>query len=258
VVRLEEGAIRHYVHIGTGNYNPRTALTYEDIGLFSASPALGADLTELFNLLTGYSRQRHFRELLVAPVTLRSQLRELIRSEARHADARIVLKMNSLVDPDLIDELYEASAAGADIDLIVRGICCLRPGVPGLSERIRARSIVGRNLEHSRIFRFGSDARGPQYYIGSADLMPRNLDRRVEAVTPVRDSQLKRRLNEILEVNLADNELAWSLDGDGRWHRLSPRPGEPAVNTQRRLMELAVQRAGTPAPTGKPVLVVDR
>ncbi|HEV3230806.1 MAG TPA: polyphosphate kinase 1, partial [Candidatus Dormibacteraeota bacterium] len=258
VVRLEDGIIRHYAHIGTGNYNPRTALTYEDIGLFSASPALGADLTDLFNLLTGYSRQRRFRELLIAPVSMRAELRELIRRESRHDDARIVLKMNSLVDPDLIDALYEASQAGADVDLIVRGICCLRPGVPGLSENIRVRSIVGRYLEHSRILRFGSDARGPQYYIGSADMMPRNLDRRVEALTPVREAQLKRRLDEILRVNLADNVLAWTLHGDGHWRRLEPAPGEPALSTQRRLMELALQRAAASAvPAGKPVLLLD-
>ena len=156
VVRREDDGIRRYAHIGTGNYNPKTARLYEDLGLLTADPDLGADLTDLFNLLTGYSRQREYRKLLVAPVTMRPGLADLIRREAEHDDGSIVLKMNSLVDADLIDALYEASQAGVRIDLLVRGICCLRPGVPGLSEDIRVRSIVGRFLEHSRIYRFGS------------------------------------------------------------------------------------------------------
>jgi polyphosphate kinase len=240
VVRRENGGIRRYAHIGTGNYNPITARLYEDLGLLSADADLGADLTDLFNLLTGYSRQRDYRKILVAPVTMRSSLEELIRREADHPDGSIVLKMNSLVDADLIDALYAASQAGVCIDLWIRGICCLRPGVPDLSENIRVRSIVGRFLEHSRIYRFGSQARGVTYLIGSADWMPRNLDRRVEALTPVEDPALRSRLDEILRIGLEDDEQAWELDPEGRWHQV---PTTRGVNAQRRLQELAVVRA---------------
>src|SRR6478735_1033177 len=188
VVRQEADGIRRYCHIGTGNYNPKTARLYEDVGLLTADPEIGSDLTQLFNLLTGYSRQREYRRLLVAPEYLRPEMLELIRGQAREG-GRIVLKMNALVDPDMVDALYQASQAGAEIDLIVRGICCLRPGIPGLSERIAVRSLVGRYLEHSRIFRFGERAEAT-HYIGSADLMQRNLDRRVEALVPVADPSL--------------------------------------------------------------------
>ncbi len=215
VVRREGDTIRRYCHVGTGNYNPATASVYEDVGLLSADPALASDIADLFNRLTGYSNGNGYRRILVAPGALRPRLLELIAEERDAKDGRIVMKMNSLVDPEIIDALYEASAAGTEIDLIVRGICCLRPGVAGLSERIRVRSIVGRFLEHSRIFRFGSEKRGPRYYIGSADLMPRNLDGRVECVAPVTDPALTRRLQEILLVNLADDVLAWEL-GPGR------------------------------------------
>jgi polyphosphate kinase len=241
VVRREGAGIRRYAHIGTGNYNPATARLYEDLGLLTADPDLGADLTDLFNLLTGYSRQREYRKLLVAPVTMRPGLEALIRREMANEDGSIVLKMNSLVDADLIDTLYEASQAGVGIDLLVRGICCLRPGVPGLSEGIRVRSIVGRFLEHSRIYRFGSEARGFDYLIGSADWMPRNLDRRVEALVPVEDPSLQERLAEIIRVELDDDELAWELDPEGRWHKVSPTRG---VDAHRTLQELAVARAG--------------
>jgi polyphosphate kinase len=240
VVRRENGGIRRYAHIGTGNYNPTTARLYEDLGLLTGDPDLGADLTDLFNLLTGYSRQREYRKLLVAPVTMRPGLVELIRREATHDDGTIVLKMNSLVDADLIDALYEASQAGASIDLLVRGICCLRPGVRGMSESIRARSIVGRFLEHSRIYRFGSPARGFDYLIGSADLMPRNLDRRVEALAPVEDPALQARIDQILQVGLEDDELAWELDPEGGWHKV---PTVRGINAHRALQELAVERA---------------
>ena len=241
VVRQEADGIRRYCHVGTGNYNPKTARLYEDLGLLSADPDLGADLTELFNHLTGYSHQNRYRKLLVAPVTLRSALAERIRREAaKGGDGLITMKMNSLVDPELIDALYEASQAGTPIDLVVRGICCLRPQVPGLSETIRVRSIVGRFLEHSRIYRFGADPDTAEYLIGSADLMPRNLDRRVEALVPVEAAALRERLDEILAVNLADDELAWELDADGRWHRV---PTTAGVNTHRELQELAIQRA---------------
>lgn len=241
IVRQEPDGIRRYCHVGTGNYNPKTAGLYEDIGLFSADPELGADLTELFNYLTGYSRQGQYRKLLVAPITLRPELLRRIEGEAaKGADGRITMKMNSLVDPDFIDALYEASRAGTPVDLIIRGICCLRPGVPGLSETIRVRSIVGRFLEHSRIYRFGADPANAEYLIGSADLMPRNLDRRVEALTPVTAPPLRERLGEILAINLADDTLAWELDGTGTWRRIA---GGGGFDTHRELQELIVQRA---------------
>jgi polyphosphate kinase len=239
VVRREEGGIRRYAHVGTGNYNPATAKQYEDIGLLTADPQLGADMSDLFNLLTGYSRQREYRELVVAPVMLRPRLEELIHREAENADGSILLKMNSLVDADMIDALYEASQRGTRIDLIVRGICCMRPGVPELSDGIRVRSIVGRYLEHSRIFRFGSPDRGFDHYFGSADLMPRNLDRRVEAVVPVRDPALQHRLDEVLDACLADDVLAWELGPDGTWSKV---PTLRGVNAQLRLQELAGER----------------
>jgi polyphosphate kinase len=240
VVRREGTGIRRYTHVGTGNYNPSTARLYEDLGLFSADPNLGEDVTDLFNQLTGYSQQRRFHRLLVAPATLRPQLLELIAAEAAAGDGAIVLKMNSLVDPETIEALYAASSAGVEVDLIVRGICCLRPGVPGLSERIRVRSIVGRFLEHSRVFRFGSRDRGYQHLIGSADLMPRNLDRRVEATIPISDPRLRARLDEILQVCLEDDELAWELGADGVWTKVHTVRG---VNAHRRLMDLAVARS---------------
>jgi polyphosphate kinase len=240
VVRREASGIRRYAHVGTGNYNPSTARLYEDVGLLTVDPELGADLSDLFNLLTGYSRQRSYRRLLVAPADLKPRLVELIRAEAAAGDGSIVLKMNSLVDTDSIDALYEASRAGVGVDLIVRGICCLRPGVPGLSETIRVRSIVGRYLEHSRIFRFGSPARGFQHFIGSADLMPRNLERRVEVTVPVLDPALCARLDEILQTELEDDALAWDLGSEGAWTKVETERG---LNAQERLMQLAVERA---------------
>jgi polyphosphate kinase len=241
VVRQEPDGIRRYCHVGTGNYNPKTATTYEDIGLMSADPDLGADLTELFNYLTGYSRQGDYRKLVVAPVTIRPELLKRIEQQAELGPAgRITMKMNSLVDPEMIDALYTASQAGTPIDLVVRGICCLRAGVPGLSETIRVRSIVGSFLEHSRIYRFGPDARSAEYLIGSADLMPRNLDRRVEALVPVTSEPLRERLAEVLSIDLADDTLAWELDADGAWHRVA---GGRGINAHRRLQDLAVQRA---------------
>jgi polyphosphate kinase len=225
--------------VGTGNYNPSTARLYEDVGLLSADPDLGADLTDLFNLLTGYSRQRSYRRLLVAPADLKPRLIELIRAEAAARDGSIVLKMNSLVDTEMIDALYEASRAGVQVSLIVRGICCLRPGVSGLSETIQVRSIVGRYLEHSRIFRFGSQERGFQHFIGSADLMPRNLERRVEVTVPVLDPTLCARLDEILQTELDDDVLAWDLGSEGAWTKVETENG---LNAQERLMQLAVER----------------
>jgi polyphosphate kinase len=240
VVRQEADGIRRYCHVGTGNYNPKTAVLYEDIGILSTEPELGADLSELFNHLTGYSQPAEYGRLLVAPEQLRPSLAALIRSQA-HPAGRITMKMNSLVDDELIDELYAASAAGAEVHLIVRGICCLRAGVPGLSENITVRSIVGRYLEHSRIFRFG-DREDPsvQYIIGSADLMPRNLDRRVEAMLRVTDPRSRDRLDEILELNLADDTLAWQLEPDGRWRRV---PTTVGIESHERFQELALARA---------------
>ncbi|HEX4906366.1 MAG TPA: RNA degradosome polyphosphate kinase [Acidimicrobiales bacterium] len=243
VVRQEDDGIRRYCHIGTGNYNEKTARAYEDLGLLTCDPEIGADLTQLFNYLTGYGRQERFRRLLVAPGQLRPKLLQLIANEERAGTSgRITLKMNSLVDDDMIEALYEASQAGVKVDLIIRGICCLRPGVPGLSENIRVRSIVGRYLEHSRIFCFanGHGDGKAAFYIGSADLMPRNLDRRVEALVPVDDRGMQMRLREILDVNLADDELAWELLPDGSWRKVQNRHG---VNTHRELAQLAKDRA---------------
>jgi polyphosphate kinase len=246
VVRDEPDGIRRYCHIGTGNYNSRTARIYEDVGLLTCDPDIGTDLTQLFNFLTGYGRDVHYQTLLVSPHTTRTGIEALIRNEAAVARAggraSITLKMNSLVDSDIIEALYAASQAGVEVDLVIRGICCLIPGVPGLSERIRVRSIVGRYLEHSRIYRFanGEGEGRPKVLIGSADLMPRNLDRRVEALVPVDEPELQGRLDEILQVNLADDTLAWALSADGSWARVD---GDRTVDTHLRLQEIASARA---------------
>jgi len=244
VVRREESGIRRYVHIGTGNYNPKTARIYTDLGLFSCAEALGADLTELFNYLTGYSRQRTYRKLLIAPVNLRDRMTELIERETAHAragrPAKITAKMNALVDPDIIQRLYEASQAGVQIELVVRGICCLRPGIPGVSENIRVVSVVGRHLEHSRIFYFFNDG-SEAVYIGSADWMPRNLDRRVEAVTPVEDPDLVADLKDLLAIMLSDNRHAWDLQPDGHYCQRQPEEGEEERSAQDILMGLALK-----------------
>ena len=238
VVRREGGHIQHYLHVGTGNYNPNTARGYEDVSLLSADSDLGADVTELFNLLTGYSRQSRYRKLLVAPTNLRASITQLIVREAV-VGGRIIIKVNNLIDQEIIDALYSASQSGAQIDLLVRSMCSLRPGVPGLSERIRVRSIVGQFLEHSRIFMFGNGGR-PEYYLGSSDLMPRNLDRRVEAVVPVSDSKLRHRLQEILDISLADDVLAWELGPDASWRRV---PTVRGLNSHGRFKELALESA---------------
>jgi polyphosphate kinase len=253
VVRDEPEGIRRYCHIGSGNYNSRTARTYEDVGLLTTDPDIGSDLTQLFNYLTGYGRDVLYRTLVVSPQSTRSGLRRLSRREVAAAKdglpAHITLKMNSLVDEAMIEELYGASAAGVHVDLIVRGICCLVPGVSGLSEHIRVRSIVGRYLEHSRIFRFANgDGPGrPRYLIGSPDLMPRNLDRRVEALVPVTSPELQDRLQEIFDVELADRALAWELGPDGAWQRV-PEPGtsEP-IDVHVRLQDIARLRARRPS-----------
>ncbi|MHB8960634.1 MAG: polyphosphate kinase 1 [Candidatus Limnocylindrales bacterium] len=222
VVRREGSGLRRYVHIGTGNYNSKTARLYVDLGLLSCREELGADVTDLFNTLTGLSRQRVFRRLLVAPITLRTRFLELVEREIAYAKAghpaRIVLKVNSLVDTQVVEALYEASRAGVHVDLIVRGGCSLLPGIPGVSDRIRVRSIIGEFLEHSRIWMFAGAGR-PEWYIGSADLMERNLDRRVEVVTPVEDHGLQARLARIIEVMLNDDRRSWQLQADGHWLR---------------------------------------
>lgn len=243
VVRRDADGLRRYVHIGTGNYNPKTAKLYTDLGLLTCRQDLGADLTDLFNYLTGYSRQKSFRKLLIAPVNLRSRMIELIDREIDHVrngrPGRLVAKMNSLVDPPIIQALYRASQAGVSIDLIIRGICCLRPGLPGISDNIRVISIVGRLLEHSRVFYFANDG-NDEVYIGSADWMPRNLNRRVEAVTPIEEAALKQDLQEILGIMLADTRNAWELQSDGQYLQRLPLPGAEPESSQAQLMKLAI------------------
>jgi polyphosphate kinase len=239
VMRKEGSRVVRYAHVGTGNYNEITARTYEDIGVFSADSEIGSDLSDLFNYLTGYSRQTAFRRLAVSPTGIRPRILELIEREARRG-GHITMKMNSLVDAEVIAALYDASQAGARVDLIVRGICCLRPGAEGLSETITVRSLVGRNLEHSRIYRFGARGRDRAYLYGSADLMPRNLDRRVEALAPVDDPDLQFRLDEILDVVLSDDNLAWQLRPDGTWARVPPTTG---IDAHVALQDLAQARA---------------
>jgi polyphosphate kinase len=238
IVRAEGEQLRRYCHVGTGNYNPTTARLYEDLGILSASEALASDVSDLFNALTSGSEPEGYRKLLVAPRTLRSGLLECIRAEMDAPDGHIVIKVNSLSDPEMIHALYEASCAGVTIDLLVRGICCLRPGVPDLSERIRVRSVLGRFLEHSRLYRFGTEARGVRYYIGSADLMRRNLDLRVEALAPVEDPALVQRLESITALYLRDDVRAWLLAGDGTW-----RPTGGTLDVQTRLIERATTEA---------------
>ncbi|HEU5063369.1 MAG TPA: polyphosphate kinase 1 [Solirubrobacterales bacterium] len=244
VARREGEQVREYVHVGTGNYNPTTARLYTDLGLFTADPDIGADVAEMFNFLTGYGRPAEYRKVLVSPTTMRDRIIEEIErtAEAQKAgeEARIALKMNSLVDARCIQALYEASQAGVRIDLNVRGICCLRPGVEGVSDNISVRSIVGRFLEHSRIYAFrrGEETR---VLMGSADLMPRNLDSRVELVAPVEDAALKAELLDVLERSLADNVNSWELDSEGTWTRRQP-DGE-ARSAQEELMARHSARA---------------
>jgi polyphosphate kinase len=240
VVRQEADGIRRYCHLATGNYNVRTGAVYEDLGLFTSRDSFGEDLTSLFNLLTGYTRPPGFRHLLLAPTSLRDELTERIRREASRArvglPSRIIAKLNNLVDRRLIEELYAASAAGVPIDLIVRGICCLRPEVPGLSDNIRVVSIVDRYLEHARIFHFENGG-APEYLLASADWMPRNLDRRVEIAFPVLDPTLQSHVRQILEIQLADTVKARRILGDGSSVRMHPE-GRPALRSQDRLYEL--------------------
>jgi polyphosphate kinase len=246
VVRQEGGSIRRYCHIGTGNYNPKTARLYEDLGLFTADPDVGADLTDLFNVLTGYSRQVDYRSLLVAPHGIRTGIVERVEREIEHhragRSARIRIKTNHLVDEETIDALYRASAAGVPVDLLVRTFCTIRAGVPGLSENIRVRSILGRFLEHSRIVYVENDG-NPEYLMGSADLMHRNLDRRVEVMVRVTDPAARAHLKDTLDLAFAEDTVAWEMQPDGEWQRNQGQPGRPLRDYQDVLMRRHASRA---------------
>ncbi|HEY1834658.1 MAG TPA: polyphosphate kinase 1, partial [Solirubrobacteraceae bacterium] len=251
VVRREGEGVRNYVHIGTGNYHSATARLYTDFGLFTTDEQIGADVADMFNYLTGYGRPLHYRKVLTAPNQLREGIvAEIERTIEAHSDAspsRIAMKVNSLVDGRCIRALYAASQAGVTVDLNVRGICCLRPGLPGISENIRVVSIVGRLLEHSRVYAFERHGEHT-VYIASADLMPRNLDHRVELAVPIESPELRGELLDTLERGFADNQSSWDLDGAGRWHRRSPGPGEEPRNLQLELAELHAARAAVERP----------
>ena len=249
VVRREEDGIRRYVHLGTGNYNDSTAKLYTDCGIFTCDGAIGEDATAVFNMLSGYSEPLSWNELAVAPIWLRTKFTKLIRRETKHAKegkpAKIIAKMNSLCDPGIIESLYEASAAGVKIQLIVRGICCLKVGIPGVSENIEVRSIVGNFLEHSRIFYFFNDGE-EELYMGSADWMPRNLDRRVEILFPVLDDELKKRVRHILDVELADTLKAHVLHADGNYEKVDRR-GKIALSSQDVFCREAMENVSKPS-----------
>jgi polyphosphate kinase len=254
VVRREGDELRRYVHLGTGNYNILTARTYEDYGLFTADPEISADVADLFNFLTGFGHPQPYRKLLVAPFSLREGLVEQIRNVRRAAsdgeNARIRIKVNNLNDEEIINELYRASQEGAKVDIVARSICTLRPGMPGLSETIRVRSILGRFLEHSRLFIF--DAGGHStYFLGSADLMPRNLDHRIELVAPVEDTRAQQDMVRAFDVLLADNATAWELGTEGNWMKLRPRKGDRGRAAQQVFMRSARARARRRAASGR-------
>ncbi|HEX7667799.1 MAG TPA: polyphosphate kinase 1, partial [Polyangiaceae bacterium] len=242
VVRREKGALRRYVHVSTGNYNPTTARYYTDVSLFTSKPHLCEDASSLFNLLTGYSAPPKWNSLVVAPLGLHEAILGLIARETEHAragrPARIVAKMNSLVDEDVIEQLYRASQAGVEITLLIRGICCLRPGVRGVSETIEVRAVVDRFLEHGRIFRFANGGKD-DVYITSADWMPRNFYRRVEVMVPIEDPALRQRLIEMLDIQRSDNVKAWALKSDGKYQRVRANEGQPLCRSQQRFTELA-------------------
>jgi polyphosphate kinase len=241
VVRKEGDGIRRYLHLGTGNYNAVTARIYEDMGIFTCDESMGADITDLFNYLTGYSTKQDFRKLLVAPINLRSGLEALIQREIEHAKAgrtaHLIFKVNSIVDPRFIELLYQASQAGVTVDLLVRGMCCLKAGIKGISENIKVISVVGRYLEHSRIYYFHNDGR-EEIYMGSADLMTRNHDHRVEVVFPVEDAEHIHYLrNEMMAIYLSDNVRAWTMKPDGTYTQLKPPVDGKRVDVQDWLME---------------------
>jgi polyphosphate kinase len=246
VVRREGDELRRYVHIGTGNYHAATARLYEDVGLFTADEDIAADVADLFNYVTGFGRPQRFRKILVAPFAMRTRLIEEIRrvaaAAAKGKQARIRLKLNQLVDPSIIEELYTASQAGARIEILARSICMLRPGVEGMSENVHVRSIVGRFLEHSRVYWFETD-KATSVFIGSADLMPRNLDRRIEVLTPLENARARQELAAVLDSAFADNVNAWLLESDGTWHRRPLEKGEKAHSHHSTLQRRAVQRA---------------
>ncbi|HXP98530.1 MAG TPA: polyphosphate kinase 1, partial [Solirubrobacteraceae bacterium] len=251
VVRREGDGVRNYVHVGTGNYHSATARLYTDFGLFTIDEEIGADVTDMFNNLTGYGRPAGYRKALIAPAHLRegliAQIEATIAAHSTASPGRIAMKMNALVDGHCIRALYRASLAGVRVDLNVRGICCLRPGIPGISENIRVVSVVGRLLEHSRVYTFERDGERT-VYIASADLMPRNLDHRVELAAPIESADLRAELMDTLERAFADNQSSWELQADGTWRRQAPGPGERPRNMQLELMELHARRSAEARP----------
>jgi polyphosphate kinase len=240
IVRKEGSALSRYVDLGTGNFNPKTARIYTDFSYLTDDPDLGADSSDLFNYLTGYSKQREYRKLLIAPLTLRERVLELIDRERERAESgrpvRILAKMNQLTDPQMIEALYQASQAGVPIELVIRGICRLRPGIPGVSENVRVISLVGRFLEHARTYVFGMDD-AEEFYLGSADLMERNLDQRVEQLFPIPNGRNREKVRRILELQLADTVNSWELKPDGTYERIQPKEGEEPLDSQAKLLE---------------------
>jgi polyphosphate kinase len=246
VVRREGNDLKRYVHVGTGNYHALTARAYEDFGLFTADPEIAADVADLFNYLTGFSRPQRYRKLLLAPLDLRTRLVEEIRATGKAAaagsGARIRIKVNNLTDSEVIAELYAAAQNGVDVEIVARSICTLRPRVEGLSERIRVRSVLGRFLEHSRLFAFEREDE-KLYLLGSADLMPRNLDGRIEIVVPVEDGRAQQEIDRAFEALLADNVSSWDLGPDGSWQRARPKKGSRSKGSQAALMRSTRARA---------------
>jgi polyphosphate kinase len=247
LVRREHGELRRYVHIGTGNYHASNASSYEDLGLFTADEEIGADVADIFNAVTSLARPSAFRKLLVAPWFMREgilhEIERVVRAARAGETARIRIKVNALVDPELVEALYSASSAGVRVEIVTRGICVLRPGIPDLSERISVRSVLGRFLEHSRILSFQT-GEGERTWIGSADLMPRNLDGRIEVLAPVENARWRAEIAGVFDALLSDTRFAWALDSTGTWNRTMPVSGEQPVSAQDALMARALERAG--------------